>query len=129
MQQLKILLSAGASPAAYNIIKHLKSLGHYVYAIDANEKALPLARTIADEVKKVPLACEEDYIPVMTDLIQKVDLFIPFIDEEIAELIKHLDTDMWEKCLLPEADITRICLYKKRFQSFCQENNLPVAPG
>lgn len=129
MQPLKILLSAGASPAAYNIIKHLKSLGHYVHAVDANEKALPLARSVADKVTKAPLADGADYLPFMTEWIKKNDLFIPFIDEEIARLMKDLDMDLWEKCLLPQADTTRICVYKKQFQIFCQENNLPVAPS
>jgi carbamoyl-phosphate synthase large subunit len=129
MQKLKILLSAGASPASYNIIRHLKNLGHVVHAVDANEKALPLARTIADKAEKAPLASETDYIPFMTDLIRKTDLFIPFVDEEIARLIQYLEDDLWEKCLLPNRKTTTICLYKKEFQKFCMDNDLPVAPS
>jgi len=124
---LKILISAGASPAAHNIIGHLKHLGHHVHAIDANEKALPLARSIADRVTKAPLANGADYISFMTDQINRVDLFVPFIDEEIARLMEHSDMGLWEKCLLPPPDTTQTCLYKKQFQRFCQENDLPVA--
>jgi carbamoyl-phosphate synthase large subunit len=127
MQPLKILLSAGASPAAFNIIKHLQTLGHWIHAIDANEKALPLARTMADKVTRSPLADGEDYLSFMGDRIKESDLFIPFIDEEIATLLGHGDKDLWEKCLLPEPTTTRICLYKKKFQAFCTENGLPVA--
>lgn len=127
VKALNILLSAGASPAAYNIIRHLKKLGHCVYAVDANEKALPLAKSIADKVEKAPLANEAEYVPFMMERLQEVDLFIPFIDEEIARLLQYPDTVMWKKCLLPEHETTRICLYKKQFQTFCSENNLPVA--
>ncbi len=129
MSCLNILLSAGASPAAYNIIRHLKSLGHRVHAIDANEKALPLARNIADKVEKAPLANEVDYLPFMIERIQKTDLFIPFIDEEIARLLNHSDEGLWGKCLLPAPEATQICLYKNRFQAFCRDHTLPVAPS
>jgi len=128
MQSLKILITAGASPAAFNIIKHLKSLGHYVVAADANEKALPLVRTMADKIVKVPFVNQTEYMPFMTEQIQTVDLVIPFIDEEIAQLIKHLDTGMWQKCLLPERNTTEICLFKNKFQTFCKDNDLPIAP-
>ena len=128
MGQSRILVSAGASPAAYGMIEHLKALGHFVFAVDANEKALPLARTIADEVRPSPLATGKDYLPFIEDQIQQVDLFIPFIDEEIAALIRHPDMGILEKCMLPVAATTRICLYKNKFQRFCLENDLPVAP-
>lgn len=125
---LNILLSAAASPAAYGIIRHLRKLGHQVHAIDANEKALPLARSIAGKASCSPMAGGDQYLPFIREQLEHADLFIPFIDEEIACLLDHGDAGLWEKCLLPGAATTRICLYKTRFQAFCQTHGLPAAP-
>ena len=127
MADLHVLISAGASPAAHNIIQHLKNLGCRVCAIDANEKALPLAAAVADQAVLSPLAGDPAYIPFIRKKIEESDLFIPFIDEEIDRLLCHGDPVLWDKCLLPPMETTRECLYKTRFQSFCKAHGLPVA--
>gem|GEM_PF-1252198 len=125
--QFKILLSAGASPAAYRIIRHLKELGHRVHAVDANEKAISLARSAADSAEVCPMAGHRDYLPFISDRIRQADVFIPFIDEEIARLLEAEDSTLWEKCLLPPQKTVETCLFKSRFQSFCLTAGLPVA--
>lgn len=129
MADFTVLMSAGASPAAVSIIRHLKSLGYKVRAMDANEKALPLAAGEADEAVLAPMAIDSDYIPFIREQMGLVDLFIPFIDEEIHQLLRHYDEAVWNKCLLPGLDTTRTCLYKDEFQRFCIEKGLPAAPA
>ncbi len=127
MAGLKILISAGASPVAVSIIRHLAALGHKVYAMDASKKALPMVRGIAHKVLLSPLADDPGYIAFISERMQTADLFIPFIDEEIDCLVRHGDAGLWERCLLPEMDTAQKCIHKKQFQAFCIEKNLPVA--
>tara|TARA_R110001583_G_scaffold9788_2_gene45920 strand:- start:35400 stop:36302 length:903 start_codon:yes stop_codon:yes gene_type:complete len=127
---MRILMSAAGSSAATEIIRHIKRLGHYVIGIDANHHSAPLAINICDEFYLSPLCKSNDFIPFINSLVNKFDLYIPFIDEELILLCQHPDLlkTAFDKILLNPQETVLTCTSKINFQQQCQVYGLPVAP-
>ena len=126
---MRILMSAAGSAAAVSIIRHLRALGHYVIGMDADALAAPLAEEECDEFFLAPLALSSEYPAFLQQLSSHIDLFIPFIDEELRILASGaVDDTILSKTLLCPADTIRLCTSKIAFQRFCEEQHLPIAP-
>jgi carbamoyl-phosphate synthase large subunit len=126
---MRILMSAAGSAAATSIIRHLRALGHYVIGMDADALAAPLAQEECDEFFLAPLALSTAYPVFLQGLSSRIDLFIPFIDEELRVLASGaVDETLLNKTLLCPADTIRLCTSKIAFQQFCEEQHLPIAP-
>ena len=122
-------MSAAGSSAAISIIKHLQSLGHKVIGIDANENSENLARFHCDEFYLSPLCNDSNFIPFINSLVEKFDLYIPFIDEELLSLTnsEELLPEIIPRIILNNKKAIENCTSKIKFQHFCLQNNLPVA--
>ena len=124
-----VLVSAAGSPAAYSLISHLKNSGYYVVGMDSNVDSLQLGESICDQFYLSPLAVSDCYLDFLRSLIKDVDIFIPFIDEELLAIHGTDSADsIRNKTLLCPSSTASICLNKRAFQTFCEENDLNVAP-
>ena len=127
---MRILMSAAGSSAATEIIRHIQHLGHYVIGIDANKYGAPLAEGICNEFYLSPLCNSNKFIPFINTLVDKFDLYIPFIDEELILLCQHPDLlkEVFNKILLNPKEAILTCTSKINFQLYCQRHRLPIAP-
>lgn len=125
----RILVSAAASPAAVSLLRHLQGLGYVVRGMDSNAQAAPLADLCCDEFVVAPLAKTPEYLPFLRRQLNQVALFLPFVDEEIQAILDAPDvTELTQKIMLSAPDTLRTCLDKARFQAFCQDKHLAIAP-
>jgi carbamoyl-phosphate synthase large subunit len=125
------MMSAAGSPASVSILRHLRQLGHHVTGMNASADAAALAAGFCDIFHLAPRADSPDYLPFLARRLGEVDLFLPFIDEELVAIAQG-----WE--LLPEALRARIalseptvlleCVDKRLFQQACTAAGLPIAP-
>jgi len=126
---MNILMSAAGSAASISIIKHIQSLGHRVIGIDANKNSESLAKLHCDDFYLSPLCDNSEFIPFINSLVDKFDLYIPFIDEELRCLVnsKSLLPEIVPKIILNNKEAIENCTSKVNFQAFCQQHDLPVA--
>jgi len=125
------MISAAASPAAVSIVRHLQSLGHLVIGIDASTEAEPLGEAFCDAFHVSPLAESPSYLDYLCERLAEVDIFLPFIDEEllaIAEGWDRLPPALAARIAVSEPEVLRDCVDKCRFQRACLEAGLPIAP-
>jgi hypothetical protein len=100
---MRVMISAAASPASISILRHLRSLGHTVIGIDAALDAEPLGRAFCDVFHVSPLAGSPVYLEFLQRRLGEVDLFLPFIDEEliaIAQAWARIPANQTEKVVV-----------------------------
>ena len=122
-------MSAAGSAAAISIIKHIQSLGHKIIGIDSSQHSECLAQHQCDEFYLSPPCNSPEFIPFINSLVDKFDVYIPFIDEELLCLSNSntLLPEIIPKIILNSKETVEICTSKIKFQDFCQKYNLPVA--
>lgn len=128
---MRVMISAAASPAAASILRHVRQLGHEVIGIDAGVDAEPLGRAFSDEFHVSPNADSAQYLPFLLERLERVDVFLPFIDEEllvIANAWARIPEAQRDKIAVSAPDVMRDCLDKVRFQAACAAAGLPIAP-
>jgi carbamoyl-phosphate synthase large subunit len=128
---MRVMISAAASPAAVSIVRHVRSLGHVVVGIDASEAAEPLGQRFCNEFHVAPPAAAAGYIDFLCERLAAVDIFLPFIDEEllaIAAAWDRLPQALRDRIAISEPAVVLDCVDKCRFQRACVESGLPVAP-
>jgi len=128
---MRVLLSAAASPAAISIVQHLQRLGHEVTGMDASLAAEPLGRAFCDHFYLAPLANAPAYLPFLATLLAQVDVFLPFLDEELVVLAEQghqLPDALRARIAMSPPDVLLDCVDKSRFQTRCEMAGLPVAP-
>jgi carbamoyl-phosphate synthase large subunit len=128
---MRVMISAAASPASISILRHLRSLGHTVIGIDAALDAEPLGRAFCDVFHVSPLADSPAYLEFLQRRLGEVDLFLPFIDEEliaIAQAWARIPANLAEKVAVSAPEVLLDCLDKCRFQGACEAAGLPIAP-
>jgi len=124
---MKILISAAGSAAAAGIILHLKKAGYFVIGIDANPDTEVFGNSICDEFYVSPLATSGEYLNFIKGFMGKVDVFIPFIDEELLVLSSSdLDKRTLSKIMLCEQNTIAICCNKIKLQDFCESNDIAI---
>lgn len=128
---MRVMMSAAASPAAVSILRHLRTLGHTVVGLDAAEEAAPLGRAFCDVFHVCPPAQSGAYPAFLLERLAEVDVFLPFIDEELLAIARS-----WEsfpaaraaQIAVSEPDVLLECIDKCSFQQACEEAGLPIAP-
>jgi carbamoylphosphate synthase large subunit len=128
---MRVMMSAAGSPASISILRHLRSLGHHVSGFNASPDVAPLARAFCDDFHLSPLATSPDYLPFLADRLAGIDLFLPFIDEEmvaIAEGWATLDAKLRARIAMSEPAVVLECVDKMSFQAACERAGLPIAP-
>ena len=129
---MRVMISAAASPAATSVLRHLRSLGHTVIGIDAAAEAETLGRMFCDEFHLAPLANTPEYLEFLSARLAEVDVFLPFIDEEliaIAEGWERIAPLLAHRIALSAPQVLLECTDKCRFQRACEDAALPVAPA
>jgi carbamoyl-phosphate synthase large subunit len=125
------MVSAAGSPASVSILRHLRALGHEVIGLNAAPETEALGRAFCNDFHLAPLADTPQYLEFLVARLREVDIFLPFIDEEllaIAEGWPLLPKELASRIAVSGPDVLRDCVDKCRFQQACQEAGLPVAP-
>jgi len=128
---MRVMMSAAASAASISVVRHLRSLGHCVIGIDAALDAEPLGRAFCDVFHVSPLASSPAYLDFLLRRLSDVDLFLPFIDEELVTIAQswgNIPADLARKIAVSAPNVLLDCLDKCRFQSACETAGLPIAP-
>jgi carbamoylphosphate synthase large subunit len=128
---MKVMMSAAGSPASVSILRHLRELGHEVIGLNANVSVDALGRAFCDRFFLCPAAHAPDYLDFLCERLHEVDVFLPFIDEEllaIAEGWKRIPDHLGARIALSNPDVIRECVDKCLFQRACVNANLPIAP-
>jgi carbamoyl-phosphate synthase large subunit len=128
---MRVMMSAAGSPASVSILKHLRALGHEVIGLNAAPDAGPLGRAFCDSFHLAPLATASEYLPFLCARLAEVDVFLPFIDEElvaIAQAGDRIPADLRKRIALSDPDVLLECTDKCRFQQACEAAGLPIAP-
>ena len=129
--RMRVLVSAAGSPASISILRHLRTLGHFVIGIDAGAEAPPIGRAFCDAFYPAPLADSPVYLDFLCERLAETDVFLPFIDEEliaIADGWSRLPPELAERIALSAPNVVRDCVDKVRFQDACGVAGLPIAP-
>lgn len=124
-------MSAAGSPASVSILRHLRTLGHVVVGINASTDAEPLARAFCNRFHLSPRADAPGYLEFLCERLAEIDLFLPFIDEElivIAESWEEIPEELRRRIAVSEPAVLLDCVDKCRFQSACEMAGLPIAP-
>lgn len=128
---MRILMSAAASPASVSILRHLGSLGHTVIGMDSGGEVETLGRKFCDAFYLSPRAESAEYLDFLQERLEEVDIFLPFLDEEllaIAEGWHRLPAELANRIAISDPDTVQDCADKLRFQQACQAAGLPIAP-
>jgi carbamoyl-phosphate synthase large subunit len=128
---MRVMISAAGSPAAISILRHVRSLGHAVIGIDAAPEVEPLGRAFCDEFHVAPLADSPAYLDFLCRRLAEVDVFLPFIDEELLAIVEgwqHVPPELAQAIAVSDPDVLRDCIDKRRFQHACVDAGLPIAP-
>jgi carbamoyl-phosphate synthase large subunit len=124
-------MSAAGSPASVSILRHLRALGHRVTGLNASPETDALGRAFCDDFHLAPLADAPAYLDFLIERLREVDVFLPFIDEEllaIADGWDRLPAALAARIAVSEPDVLRECVDKCRFQQACSDARLPIAP-
>jgi carbamoyl-phosphate synthase large subunit len=125
------MISAAGSPASVSILRHLRALGHQVIGLNASPETEALGRAFCDDFYLAPFADAPHYLDFLKERLNEVDIFLPFIDEEllaIAEGWNRLPKELSARIAVSEPEVLRDCVDKCRFQRACVEADLPIAP-
>jgi carbamoyl-phosphate synthase large subunit len=128
---LRVMMSAAGSPASISILRHLRSLGHFVIGIDASPLSEALGRAFCDEFHRAPEASAPGYVDFLCEQLGRVDLFLPFIDEELVAIAKaweRLSPRLRDRIAVSDPGVVLDCVDKCRFQAACTDAGLPIAP-
>lgn len=128
---MRIMMSAAGSPASISILRHLRSLGHFVIGIDASALSEALGQAFCDEFHRAPAAGSPGYVDFLCEQLDRADLFLPFIDEEllaIANAWEQLPPGLRDRIAVSDPGVVLDCVDKCRFQAACMEAGLPIAP-
>jgi carbamoyl-phosphate synthase large subunit len=128
---MRVMMSAAGSPASISILRHLRALGHRVVGFNASPDVEPLARAFCDAFHLSPLATSPAYLPFLVARLAEVDVFLPFIDEELAAIAEgwaSLDPALRDRIALSDPQVVLDCVDKVRFQDACERAGLPIAP-
>jgi carbamoyl-phosphate synthase large subunit len=128
---MRILMSAAASPAAVSIVRHLAELGHEVTGMDAGPEAAALGHQFCHRFFVCPPVDQEAYFDFLIEQLRSVDLFLPYLDEELLRLATEwprLPVDLADKVAMSDPATILDCVDKCRFQRECVAAGLPVAP-
>jgi carbamoyl-phosphate synthase large subunit len=131
LKPLRIMMSAAASPAAVSILGHLRKLGHTVTGLDSSAEAAPLGRAFCDVFHVSPLAESPRYLPFLIERLSEVDLFLPFIDEELVAIAggwHSIPPPLASRIALSPPEVVLTCVDKCSFQEACELAGLPIAP-
>jgi carbamoyl-phosphate synthase large subunit len=128
---MRILISAAGSPASVSILRHLRALGHEVVGLNASDDAAALGRAFCDTFHLSPRADDPAYIGFLSSRLAEVELFLPFIDEELVTIARgwhSLDPALRARIAVSAPEVLLDCVDKVRFQEACVRFGLPIAP-
>lgn len=104
-----LITGAGGSPAA-NFVRSLREAPEPFYLIGADCNKYYLQRAETDEKYLIPRADEEDYLPILKEIISETrpDLLYSQPDQEIFKISKHRD-ELGVRLFLPSHKTIEIC--------------------
>jgi carbamoyl-phosphate synthase large subunit len=122
----RVFMTGGGGAGTVAAAKFLKKSGKYRIILGDMD---PLAAgfKFADESYVLPPAISDDFIPVVSDIIkkQKVDVFIPLVDEEILKSYSLLQQFPNLLLLLPDYRFSLMVMDKYELVRQLKENHIP----
>jgi carbamoyl-phosphate synthase large subunit len=128
---MRVMISAAGSPASVSILRHLRALGHQVIGLNAGAETEALGRAFCHTFHLAPLADTPQYLEFLIERLKEVDIFLPFIDEEllaIADGWNRIPPELAARIAVSGPEVLRDCVDKCRFQQACVDAQLPIAP-
>lgn len=128
---MRVMISAAGSPASVSILRHVRSLGHSVVGMNADPLVAGLAQAFCDVFHLAPYADSGEYLDFLGARLAEVDVFLPFIDEELIAITQgwnQLAPELAAKIAISEPGVVNDCVDKCRFQRLCEQAGLPIAP-
>lgn len=117
LNAVRVLVTGAGGPAGVAVIQDLKSRGHYVIAVDADENAVGLR--LADEFAVVPKFADPTYIAslVRTATVTNTQALICTVAEEYPSLVAGAAflEEAHVKMLLPSLEAAVTCTDKWQF--------------
>ena len=92
MRDIKVLITAAGSPASPGLISCLKNNGERIIkVVGVDMQADPTIKQMVDAFYQVPACSEPDYVDKLLEIckIEKVDVLIPGVSQELLELLKR----------------------------------------
>jgi carbamoyl-phosphate synthase large subunit len=119
-----ILLTGAGGVALPMLINILQSKGYRVLSADMDPLAVGLYK--ADKGFVIPAGTSKDFLPAIKNICktEKVDVFIPLVDEELEESIELEKENV--KVILPQKKFVTSCLDKYVLMQELKKNNIPV---
>jgi carbamoyl-phosphate synthase large subunit len=126
--KIKVLISAAASPSCRSLIVHLKGQGFYIVGMDSNPNASALGEEVCDDFIQSPNAIDEEYTIFLKNVLELVDVFVPFIDEELQVICSEgFPSELKNKIIISDVNSVNTCLNKLDFQDYCEGNEITIA--
>ena len=129
---MRVMMSAAGSPAAVSILRHLRSLGHVVSRPRRQRGYAAARRAFLRRLSScAPPAVAPGYLDFLCDGSREVDIFLPFIDEELLAIAAAGTGCRYRfatRIAVSDPEIVQDCVDKCRFQRACVEAGLPIAP-
>jgi len=127
---LTIFRTAAGSPPSVSQYRYFQQLGHRVVAGDC--APLSVGFCFADASYVLPRADAPNYLDTLLDVCryERVDVFLPALDEELLLVAEHLDqfTTHGTTPLVSSPETLRICVDKLRtFEAF-RAHGIPAIP-
>ncbi len=121
-----VFMTGGGGAGTMYAAKFLKKSKKYRIIL-GDMDPLAVGFKFADISYKLPKATDDDFIPVVSNIIkeQKVDVFIPLVDEEILKSYSLLKQFPDLLLLLPDEKFSSIVLDKYELVRKLKENNIP----
>ena len=109
---MRILLTGVGCPGAHALISSLKEQDSEMFILGTNATERAIGKWICDEFAIVPWAYEDEYVSVITKLVQKhnIDVLFPQTSWEMFHLSKAADT-IEKHCILlaSKHEFVRLC--------------------
>ncbi len=123
---IKVLVTGAGGSPALNFVRSLREAGdYYLIGVDANMYSLCRAET--DEKHLVPVASDENYIPVMKQIIAETepDLVHPQHSREVPVIGKHRH-ELGARVFLPRQTAVNVCDDKMLSYDYWQAAGITV---
>ena len=128
LSQVRVLVTGAGGPAGVAVISALRSRGHHVIAVDADDWAVGLR--LADEHFVVPRADDPTYLAALlrAATVSDAQALICTVAEEYRALAGATEylSEAGLRSLLPSAESAELCLDKWAFAQRLVEEDLPT---
>jgi hypothetical protein len=126
----RVIVSHAGSRIGIGFCKTLKSAPEPIHVIGIDSDKYHIQRAIADEIHLVPRAKDEDYIPVVREIVREIGADFLWVQHE-AEIavVSEQAANLGVKTFLPKWDTVIICQDKMATYDLMSKAGVVVPPS